>query len=798
MRKPLRLALLYVLVGISGFSALAIELVYTKYLGYVFGTTAYAISTVLAAFMGGLALGNLWGGRLSLRVKNPVRWYGLLELVVGLFGLVSPLLFSGVRGIMGWLSPHLIALPAGSVSLTVLRFILASLVVLPPTIAMGTSFPLLVRWLTAYPSLGGRVARLYTVNTWGAAAGALLSAYVIIQGLGLFGTLVLVLGNNLAVCLLAWFVLGREDNASLPSVSEDGGEEAGSPSHDHQNDEARWSSLLSVGTLAAFSGFVTLAFEVVWSHLLAVVIGTSTYAFGLVLGLFLLALGVGGWSAARFIAPLPPRKMMAALSGILVACAMLVIWLLPAWDKTGPLFELVGYSKPSFVAREGLRAAVAAMLIFLPACLMGMIFPITLVLQGTHRREIGRRIGSIYAINTFGTILGSTLTGFVLIQWLGSQDTLRLLAATLLLAGLGSFFTIQGRHRQVAVGLGILWGVVELSTMEPWNVARLANGSNIYFAPGFDLERNRIVHFAEDVHGGLTAVVSDGELRTLLTNGKFEGNDGPERADQILFAVVPAAYPGPKQRALNIGIGTGQTLAVLRASGHPSLSAVDISPNIVAAARGWFQSINHNVLDAANTRVYFQDGRNYLQMSDERYDLIAIELTSVWFAGAGNLYSKEFYELCQQRLAKGGILSQWIQLHHITLEDVAAIIRTVHSVFPSVEMWMGGHQGMLIASDGPLRAEPSRVFGLGEEMQGLLRVAHIERQEDLARRLLVTADQMSEVLRRISRQPSRISTDDNLLLEYSTPQGNVLEDADVTNLKAIQDAVASIARKSPR
>jgi spermidine synthase len=274
-----------------------------------------------------------------------------------------------------------------------------------------------------------------------------------------------------------------------------------------------------------------------------------------------------------------------------------------------------------------------------------------------------------------------------------------------------------------------------------------------------------------------------------MTNGKFEGNDGPERVDQILVAVVPNLYVKQRRRAVNIGLGTGQTLSVIEKFGYKEIEAVDISPNIVAAANDTFSAINGGVFRSPKVKLRYRDGRNHLLLNTKPYDLIAVELSSVWFASAGNLYSREFYELCRSHLQPEGILQQWIQLHHITLDDIAAVFNTLEQVFPHVEFWVGGHQGILVASQQQLRLQMKRFGDLPGPIRNVLRTVHVDDMQDIMDHLLIPEPAMDEVLRRITRDPSRISTDDNLLLEYSTPRANELDEAFEANMAALRAAV---------
>jgi spermidine synthase len=363
---------------------------------------------------------------------------------------------------------------------------------------------------------------------------------------------------------------------------------------------------------------------------------------------------------------------------------------------------------------------------------------------------------------------------------------MRLLAGLVTVLALPALLVIERRTlRFAAVGVGI-WCCGSLIWHEPWDMARMTSGSNIYFAPGFDRSRHKLVHFVEDVQGGMTTVVSDKAELTLMTNGKFEGNNGPERLDQILIAAIPNLYVRSHERALNIGIGTGQTASVLHAFGYRDLDAVDISPNIVETSRRWFKDVNHGVFDEKNVHVRLRDGRNHLLLSQEKYDLISIELTSIWFASAGNLYSREFYELCRRRMTNDGILQQWVQLHHIELEDIATIITTIRTVFPQLELWLGGHQGILVAGAHLPNPNPAALRLASAYGKELLALAGLDEPQAILTHRLVAKEQIESVLSAITRKKGRISTDNSVVLEYSTPRGNALDGAEELNLAAIR------------
>jgi spermidine synthase len=284
-----------------------------------------------------------------------------------------------------------------------------------------------------------------------------------------------------------------------------------------------------------------------------------------------------------------------------------------------------------------------------------------------------------------------------------------------------------------------------------------------------------ILFVREDVHGGVTTVVRRGGLLTLYTNGKFQGDDGAEMAAQRRFAHFPSLFLKQEKRALVIGLGTGTTLGTVTAYPFEQIDVAEISPAIVEAAREHFSGPNRQSLDDPRVKLELNDGRNVLLVGSDPYDLITIELTSVWFAGASNLYSTEFYQLAKSRLAKGGVLQQWVQLHHIRPRELAVIVRTLQAEFAHVALFEGGAQGILVASEEPLiasRAELARrddVPAIRETLDG-------RKLESLFDELLLSDDDLKRLTEDVAQSADGpiISRDDNLFLEYATPKGNVL------------------------
>jgi spermidine synthase len=745
--RPLPFPAVAALYTVSGALGLAYEVVFSKYLSLVFGATAYAASAVLVTYMGGLAAGAWLAGRSRWLAKRPLAAYGLAELVVGaaclLVTLAFPLLPSAYS--------HLAALfPFATWLLHLARALLAALAVFVPTVAMGSTLPLLASSLLGEHGKR-RLSWLYASNTLGGAAGAIACAYLILPALGLSATMRGAALVSFAVGTIAIAAGRTPQTVDLdPAV-------ARSPRNPR------------LEALALCSGLLVFVAEVVFVHLLALVIGTSAYAFGLMIAIFLSCLGIGASIAARWLSRVPAAMYLG-----MAAAGLLIIASLPLWDRTPAVFESLGPIVTSWQGRELVRALVATVLLALPVVAMGTTFPLVLHEVGgarTARAQVGR----LAAFNTVGAIAGSLLGGFVLLPNLGSERSLAVVAAAYILVACTGYGRLPARAR-VALGAAATCAIVLAAVRPRWDLFRLTSGANVYFEPGEKPEQ--IVMIREDVHGGVTTVTRDAGVLTLLTNGKFQGNDSHEIQAQRGFGHVSAIHAPRSGSALVIGLGTGTTAGVLAAHGFGRVDVAEISPAIVQASRAWFGHINGAALQEPRVHVYEEDGRNLLLMSRHTYDLVAIEITSIWFAGAANLYNDEFYRLARSRLSEGGILQQWVQLHHMPRRILASILATLRAVFPHVVVYVRGNQGIIIASCQPTRVSRARLaelqarpavtamLGPGESLEAI--VADAVLVDDSLDRFLAEAAQAEHVAPR-----SLISTDDNMLLEYATPRANV-------------------------
>jgi spermidine synthase len=794
--SKLPFGLLLALFVVSGGTGLVDQLCFSKYLGYIVGATAHAVSAVLAAFMTGLALGAHLGGKWSSRVRRPLVAYGVLELVVALAVVAAPLGFRALTPLYADLAREA---PDSFVLLTVLRWFTALALVVVPTTAMGATLPFLSRALDAsgpdaasessqlaeQPKTSrltaSRLTALYAANTFGGASGALFTAYWIVPTLGIDGTLFAsgvasaLVGAIAAYCGRDFVVAASSSETSkrgptnAPGVSplERGKEpsEVGAERTIGRGDRAR------LGTLAFMSGALVLAAEVVFTHLLSLIIGNSAYAFGLILAAFLSALFFG----ARLSRRVELRFGSAALASGLLATALAVLGTLPVWDDLPQLFAVSGRVFTTFEGREFVRGLTAFLVLLVPTSLMGLTFPL-LLSRVSDYSGIGSWVGKLTALNTVGAVAGALAMGYVVLPLLGSQASLATIGLGFGLSALATWTWTSSRVRQLTLG-GVVAAIGLWIVGPRWNLIDLTSGANVYFESHQPI--TGLVSIREDVHGGVTTVAETNGLYTLYTNGKFQGNNGWEMNAQRFFAHYPSMFVRNFEQTLVIGLGTGTTLGTVATYPWKSIDVVEISPAIVDAARDYFAGPNRGSLDDPRVNLSLADGRNFLLVSDRKYDLISMELSSIWFAGASSLYSDEFYQLVSERMASNGVFQQWVQLHHMYKKDFATIVHTLRKNFEHVALFYGGGQGILVASNAPLRASKQRLREL-QARPNLREVLPFERPlEGLLDDVLLLDAGLDRFLSQTAseaREPlsTWVSTDENLYLEYATPRGNVL------------------------
>jgi spermidine synthase len=771
-------AVLGVLFTFTGCTALLAEQAFERLLSTLIGASTPAAATVLAVYFGGLTLGGLLYGRLGRNgVRAPLRVYALLEGAVALWALVLTFAFDRLVVVF---APILSLGVERFWQLQALRFGVAMVWILPLTIPMGATFPAMVESLERM-ALGNHrrvVTRFYGRNLLGAIAGSVLGPYLLFPAWGLDGVLRFVFLVNATVAA-AGLLLARAASGERSGDARRGAE---APSG-----SARIEGLRVLLPLAVYSGFQFFALEVLWTHLIGTVLGNSVYAFAAMLGVVLAGLGLGAWiTSLRH--PHDADVPLSEVGTVLVVAALFLAATASRWPDVPGALVTYGDGIHTFGGAELLRWSMAVLLLLPTAVCLGMVYPTLLRLREFPLRGSGPAAGRLTAANALGSIAGALLTGFVLIPRLGSEATMRLLTVLAGAIGIGILWRTRAPSRRPLLA-GIL--ALVLAVLLPrWDRLSLTSGQQVYFATGAVGPATILRFFHEDALGGFTTVVqnkwADGSpYLVLLTNGKFQGNDKGEMTAQTAFALVPTMFTARRDDALCIGLGTGRTAFVLRALGFPSVDVAEIAPGIAGAAPE-FSHINGAVLTDPRAHLFLEDGRNLLLLRPRRYDLITAEISSIWFAGSTNLYSREFYRLVRSRLKPDGVLQQWVQLHHLDFEALGTVLATVAEAFPYVSLWNVGGQGLITATARPQSVEAgyfdaveSHASALGWDPKAIPGALH-----EVASGRLLSTDDVAGLVR---SSKFVLNTDRNRRLEYLTPRYNHLAvDYPRENMKALR------------
>lgn len=770
-----------ILLVLSGATALAAQVVLGRLLTYVFGASHLSTSTVLAAYMAGLAGGTYAVGRLTVRLRRPLRFYGILEFLVGLCLAALPSLFVWFRELSIQLTQPWARDP---IVLTAIRFGLSFVLVLLPTFLMGGTLPTLISAFRGAMALKQRLPILYAANTLGAGMGAFVCGYFLIRYLGLDGTLYLCGIINVGVGLCGIWLSSRVHEGQETATPADAQSEEDAPSGEPGLRGGQ------VCALAFVQGILTFMLEVVWFHLLGTVIGVTTYAFSVMLTVILLGMGVGSAIAPRL------QRRLGSSAAVFVAAQLLmaagVAASLFVWDRFPNVINLSLAMKEtwSFWGRETVRFAFTLIVLVPSTLAMGAALPaLTAAVRAQEESVAERRpgawVGAVFGANTLGTILGALGCGFLLLGRVPSDIILRAAAIISLALALAAHAAthprslpgLLGKKTIILSSSAVLLAVI---LFPGWNRLRLTAGTHYYWQLHDEKadKSRRLLFFQEDAQNGFVSVVkSEDGLLSMLTNGKYEGSN-LENEFQDLLALLGGLYLRRFDSAVLIGLGPGRTLQSLHAMPFKRIEALEFSPAIIDAAKSQFQMLSGRSLsDKDRVELICEDGRNYLQLSKGPYDFITISVTGAAFAGVGNLYSRDFLDLIRQRLTKEGVVLLWIQVHHVLAQDVRSVVHTVRSVFPHVHFYAEptGRQGFVIASASPLRIDPVLTAELSRRpgVRHILQRNGYQNLVDLVRLSIFTTEEELQAYFSWTEIPGkpRIFTDMDPALEYSTPYG---------------------------
>ena len=671
----MRRFLLYGLFFLSGGSALVYELVWQRLLNLVFGVSTLSVSTVLAAFMGGLALGGLAFGRWADRTRNPLRLYAGVEAAIGLTALLVPPGFALVTAFYTFLHARLQPGPGLE---ALIRFGLSMIVLTGPAALIGGTLPIMSR-LAAHrdDDLPGAFSLLYAVNTLGAVLGAALTGFLFLHYIGMQTTLFVAVSVNGAAALGAALLgrsasplaSGRREPAGVASCLRDGEAPAGSRRPLAQG--AGWLPF----ACAALTGAASMGFEVAWTRILGILTSNSAYGFALILTVLLLGLGLGGFLQTCWMRrPGDSWRRLALCQWLLAGLTLAGL----SYFKTTPQWLEYCYDGNSVASVFLGEAALTAAAVFLPAVCMGLSLPLLVAAVASERERFGGAVGRLYAVNTLGCVVGPFLAGFVLIPRLGIQATMGLVVAASALVGLVAWLRAPRPGFVWRAGIGVAAGAAMLVG---WFMAP-AGG----FTKSAIREPEKLLYYAEGDNGTVTVVEEPNATRRIMVDGQpVAGTSLTSVIDQKMLAHLPLLlHPAPR-RALTVGFGSGGTSYSMGLHGV-DVDCVEIEAKVPAAAAN-FESENHDVLRRPRYRLILDDARGWLRVAPVRYDAVVTDCTNLQYRSNGDLYTVEYFRLMKDRLTPDGVAAAWVPADGIGDADLRTLIRSFHKVFPHTSVW---------------------------------------------------------------------------------------------------------------
>ena len=687
--------LLILLFAASGCSALIYEIVWYQMLELAIGSTAISLGFLLATFMGGLCLGSLALPRLRLAGRHPLRVYAAIEAGIGLLAvwvlvalpLMDRVYVAGAEhGLPGML----------------LRGFLSSICLLPPTLLMGASLPAMARWIEGSPEGISRWGLLYGANTAGAVFGCLLAGFYLLRVHSMATATLLAMAVNFLVAGVSFWLAGRTPAGKAAETAA-----AGDGPGDTLFADSRWTIYFAI----AVSGACALGAEVVWTRLVAMLLGSTVYVFSIILAVFLigLALGSGLGSALLRAAPGPQKARLALgwcqllLTAGIAWTAYMIADSLPYW----PINPFLAAS-PWYIFQLDLARCLWTIL---PATILwGASFPLALGAAAAPGEEPGRLVGGVYAANTFGAIVGALSVSLVLVPWIGTRDSERTLLVAAAIGAAVVLVPYVRRQRSMSMaatlagGLAVAFFLANGIDGVPGEV--IAYGRRVATYAG----RAQILYTIEGRNSSVAISRWNDGATEIDVNGHVEATSEPyDMKLQRMVGHLPGMlHPNPRS-VLGIGFGAGVSAGTF--TRYPTIEHItvcEIEPVIPPTSTRYFAREDYEVLHNPRTRIVYDDARHYLMTTTDRFDIIASDPLDVFVKGTAALYSKEYFDAVKDHLNPGGIFTLYVPLYETDLQTIKSELATFFAAFPYGTVWANtiegrGYDMVFMGQAAPLR-----------------------------------------------------------------------------------------------
>jgi spermidine synthase len=714
--KKIKYPIVLFLFVLSGVAGLIYQVAWFKHLSYFLGNTSYSQAVVLATFMGGLAIGSWWWGKKADTIKRPILLFSLLELAIALYCFFYyPIFEFAKKYFIQFVLTN--ELESDGLTVLLLKILVSASTILIPTILMGGTLPVLVKFFSErVKDIGKNVSILYFINSLGAVIGTIVAGFYLIQHLGLRNTVYIGALFDFIVAI-SFLAVVRQKELTLP-VNEAVLKKQKIKILPLITEIAITKKQYHLILLIAFiSGVSAMIYEVAWLRLLIPILSSTTYSFTIVLTVFILGITIGSFLIYLFMNRIKKPMLFVAMCqvGIILSITLSL-----------PFYQNIPYLIWKAVGDKGLveygtyislQFYYVFLVLIIPTIFMGMSLPVVTKLVVNKIEQSGKEVGRVFALNTIGTVIGSLLAGLICIPYIGILHTIEL---GLFFNGVGAVVLLL--QKEIAnMKKQLIYLVVLLSSVivyfssvydSNWMISimtsEVARKINREKAPlSFDkyidkvVMHDEILYYKEGVGGTIIVAKFEDEVY-LYTNGKGDASSIGDIRTQISLAQTPMILHPSPDSVFVIGFGAGTTIGnVLTHQDVKFAQVAEISPEVIEASL-YFEHINEKPLADSRLKVIKDDGISALRLSPYKYDVIISQPSNPWSAGVGNLFTKEFFEDCNEKLRPGGFVAQWFSLYEMDDKSLQLILRTAQHVFGHISMWHIGKSDILfICSNEP-------------------------------------------------------------------------------------------------
>lgn len=759
---------IFVLVFFSGFAGLVYQVLWMKQLGLLFGSTAHAAAATLACLFAGFSLGSWFWGRRATQTANALRLYATLQLGIAITAIFYFGILQGYYRIYPFFYQHIHSRPL----LLAVKFLLTSLLIFPPAFCMGGTLPVIGQYLISKRNVFGvTAARVYGINTLGAALGAFMAGFFLPLWFGFRFTFLGAMIISAGVGLLAFSIANRNRSVHtdhpLPPP-----QEPPAPKHTAHHATARrgrWSIL----PLCFISGFAFLALEVLWTRMFGQVLENSVYTYSTILVIVLICLSAGAlissWLSRTRICPYLMLTALTLMSGVAIALTPFVLMHLT--DN----LQIIAF-RGSWAAYIRLVFRQGFMTFGLPALLAGTIFPLLMKAEERYAESAGKSLGRMTAVDTAGSILGALLCGFVFLEWFGMWRTMQAIAILYLAASF--FLPFAWDKRGIPIKCtSVLVIILVFTSLDPTHLPITS------IDPLRDPEEVLQTWEGRDV---TVAVTKDRHGLAIKINSHYGlGSTGSYMQSRMQNDIPLFAYP-ETETIFFLGMGSGITAGGALDPQFPNTRRIitaELIPEVIEAARTFFTDYNDfdytgGLFEDPRSTILAEDGRHFLMASGQTFDMINSDLFVPFRIGDGNLYSKEHFESAKRSLNPGGVFVQWLPLYMMTEFELFVITRTMLEVFEQVSLWRGNFQPFeeviaLVGHTPPFVVPPSRLDGLADRRAAVAGRTHRDLQHlalplDAQNIMFFYAANVTASRELFDDYP--VNRDDHPLIEYMAPR----------------------------